>query len=209
LGFGSVIAFVGVFVFATMHFAKKRRDALEKFYRGRGFEFAPGPESPNAFGMGSLSLFDMRRGRLRNIGKSGHANKTFFIADYSYTTGSGKSRKHHNLTVACRQSQNTLPRFTLAPEDIFSKIAQAVGYDDIDLPHDPEFSKRYVLRGEKPEQVLALFNTGVVNFIKSQQQMRVECCPSGVVWSVTGNMSQEKLQTFIPEAQRFFELLEA
>lgn len=198
---------VGIISLVSMHFAKKRREALEAFYKGRGFSFDSGPISPGVFGAAGISPFNRSGGTFRNIGKMTTGNKTLFFADYSYTTGSGKNRKRHQQTVACMLGANTLPRFTLTREDIFSKIAQAVGYGDIDLPHDPEFSKKFVLRGEKPELIRNIFDSAVVNFIKKQPGIRLECEPNGVVWVVTGQMTEDVLASFITQSQQLFSLL--
>jgi hypothetical protein len=69
--------------------------------------------------------------------------------EYHYQTESSSSNgsrtTHHYISVFSTTLPRSFPELTIRPEGIFSKIAQAVGYDDIDF-ESAEFSRRYCVR---------------------------------------------------------------
>ena len=67
-----------------------------------------------------------------------------------------------------------LPSFTLRPENLFHKIGQVFGYQDIDFDSHPEFSKRYLLKAENESDVRHAFGTDVLSFYESDQKLSTE-----------------------------------
>lgn len=93
------------------------------------------------------------------------------VFDYTYVTGSGKSRQTHYVTVAYFQSNKLrLPLFSLRPENVFHKMFGAFGYQDIDFANRPEFSKRYLLRGQDEQNIRNVFSERVLSFYETQHQ---------------------------------------
>ena len=83
---------------------------------------------------------------------------TFF--DYRYTVGSGKNRSTSRQSVVLIQSPSLcLPQFVLSPESWIHRIGQLFGLNDINFEADPEFSKRYLLKGASEEQLRDFFTT--------------------------------------------------
>lgn len=93
------------------------------------------------------------------------------VFDYTYVTGAGKNSQRHNLTVAYFQSNKLrLPFFSLGPENVFHKMFSAFGYQDIDFANRPEFSKRYLLRGQDEQNIRNVFSERVLSFYETQNQ---------------------------------------
>ncbi len=67
-----------------------------------------------------------------------------------------------------------LPNFTLRPENLFHKIGQVFGYQDIDFDSHPEFSKRYLLKGENESEVRSTFSADTLAFYESDQKLSTE-----------------------------------
>jgi hypothetical protein len=81
------------------------------------------------------------------------------VFDYSYVVSSGKSSHTHRQTVAVfRLPGCSFPRFRMSRENLFHKIGSAFGFQDIDFADDPDFSERYLLRGENEEAVRRVFD---------------------------------------------------
>ena len=55
-----------------------------------------------------------------------------------------------------------LPAFELRPENALIRLASTFGYQDIDFDSFPEFSKRYLLRGEDEAAIRSRFGPGVL-----------------------------------------------
>jgi len=95
--------------------------------------------------------------------------------DYVYVTGSGKNRTTHFQTVTYLEPANLrAPYFSLRPEGFFTKIMTAFGYQDIDFGQRPEFSKRYLLRGQDEMAIRQAFNDQLLSFFETYQGTSVD-----------------------------------
>lgn len=95
--------------------------------------------------------------------------------DYIYVTGSGKNRTTHFQTVTYLEPANLrTPYFSLRPEGFFTKIMTAFGYQDIDFGQRPEFSKRYLLRGQDEMAIRQTFNDQLLSFFETYQGTSVD-----------------------------------
>ena len=95
--------------------------------------------------------------------------------DYSYVTGGGRSRQTHRQTVATMSLPAlALPGFELRPENIFHKIGSALGFQDIDFPEAPVFSKAFLLRGAEEAAIRSAFRSGVLSFFERHQGTSAE-----------------------------------
>jgi len=103
--------------------------------------------------------------RSKNIAYGRLDDVEVMLFDYAYTTGSGKNRSTHHQTVAFFQSDALdLPEFVARPEGLFDKIGQVFGYQDIDLPMHPEFSRRFILRGADEGRIRDAFTPEVARY---------------------------------------------
>ena len=81
----------------------------------------------------------------------------------------GRSRHDYRQTVAAFKFLAALPQFDLRPENFLHRIGSAFGYQDIDFDSNPEFSKRYLLRGDE-EQVRRLFTPSLLMFFEQLEK---------------------------------------
>ena len=90
--------------------------------------------------------------------------------DYKYITGSGKHQSIHFQTVAYLELEklNVTP-FALRPEGVMQKIMTAFGYQDIDFGQRPEFSRRFILRGQNEMAIRQTFNDRLLSFFESYE----------------------------------------
>ncbi len=174
-----VAAFIALFIllgFVAHRMEKKRTEALRAIASGMGLQFADTDETGLQSGFRGFNLFEHGSSQaIRNIayGRVGDAEVMLF--DYAYTTGSGKNRSTHHQTVAFLQSDGLdLPEFVARPEGLFDKIGQVFGYQDIDLPLHPEFSRRYILRGADESRIRAFFTSDVARFFEANPGLSVE-----------------------------------
>ena len=72
---------------------------------------------------------------------------TFHYETYSRDSKGRRRTHHHYVGVVLLTIDGDFPQLTIAPEGFFSKIAQAIGYDDIDF-ESIEFSKKFVVRSK-------------------------------------------------------------
>jgi hypothetical protein len=115
--------------------------------------------------------------RVRNAMTSPAGGASIVLFDYRYVTGAGNSRRSHRQT-ACYIVDDALalPSFSLRPETFVHRVSGLFGYQDIDLPSRPEFSRLFLLRGEDEAAIRALFDGEVAAFFEA----RPGVCAAGV-----------------------------
>jgi hypothetical protein len=165
---GGMIALVGGIAWMANVADKKRTAAMQVVAQTMGFTFFPEIPIADAIALGGdLPVFNhghakravrMMRGTL--------AGRNAAIFDYKYTTGSGKSQHVHLHTVVLFPEGGAgLPAFTLGPENFLHRFAGMFGYQDIDFPEFPDFSKHYLLRGADEPAIREAFNSTVLAFL--------------------------------------------
>nr|MBA3768258.1 hypothetical protein [Acidobacteriota bacterium] len=149
------LLFIGFFVWMFIRARKKaeeRRLMFQQAAQMMGWAFMPVGNFAMIPNIASYYLFTMGNAYSRKIENMMYGTVDggrAAVFDYTYVTGGGKNSQRHNLTVAYFQSNNLrLPLFSLRPENVFHKMFGAFGYQDIDFANRPEFSKRYLLRGQ-------------------------------------------------------------
>lgn len=203
--FFGVIGLIAMLVIYGLKMEKKRKEDLAALYGSLGL--TSHSDAGEVALLSGITLLDRgRSSRAYNLGSKRSGEEQFMIFDYQYTTGTGKNRRTHHHTVAASRSRRSLPPFTVAKEDLFSKFAQSLGYDDIDFTHDPEFSDKFVVRGKDSARIRALFSPEVMRYIKANPGMRVEASGGAIVWYSPRTLEVDQMKGFIDEAQRFFAL---
>jgi hypothetical protein len=70
------------------------------------------------------------------------------LFDYSFVVGSGKNQSTQHWVISlCTDERLGAPSMQLKPETFLSRIGSLVGFQDIDIPDAPEFSKTFVIQG--------------------------------------------------------------
>lgn len=159
-------ALFGGLIYLGIQQQKKRTLAMQAAAEGLGWRFEAKPAFAVVPGLERFGLFNQGHSRqTRNLlagEKDGHRVAVF---DYTYVVGAGKSQSVFRQTVVHVHSPGlALPAFVLRPEHIFHKIGEAFGYQDIDLEVDPDFSGRYLLRGQDEAAIRAAFDPMVREF---------------------------------------------
>ena len=125
------------------------------------------------------------------------------IFDYSYTTGSGKHRNHHNYTVALLACGGDIPRFDLKPETLMYKLGEMIGFKDIDLPEFPLFSDKYRLTGPDEERVRAFFGQRRAAWFEQNLGLLVQGAPGLLLLIKPRRLPPAAWPDFIEEAKAF------
>lgn len=97
------------------------------------------------------------------------------LLEFWYTDGFGKSQKTIMQTVIRMQSPLLeLPTFVLRPESVLAKVAQIAGYQDIDFPDAPQFSKRHLLRGKDEPAIRQVFTPAILRYCEQHPKISIE-----------------------------------
>lgn len=109
-------------------------------------------------------------------------NRQVTLFDYHYVTSAGSvwwwspSWKRHcffSFVILSFSSEPNFPELTIAREGFLSKIAQTVGYRDIDF-ESHEFSRRYVVRSGDKKFAYDFCNAKMIDYLLDKPIMSVE-----------------------------------
>lgn len=182
---------------------KKRTRALQTLAERLGWAFQPAPSLPVLPGPSRFELFtEGRRQELRNHAVGERGGRPVAVFDFSYVTGSGKSQAVWRQTVVHLQLPGAeLPAFALRPEHVFHKIGGMFGYQDIDVEGDPEFSRRYLVRGADEAAIRALFDADVRDFYHRHPRACTEAAGADLFfWRTDKHAQPEDVELLVDEA---------
>ncbi len=199
-----VLALIVVIFVVSKGLEEHRTEALASASQTMGFTFEPEGDLEVMRGLGDLPLYGHGHSKkVKNVmtGQAGEHDLKLF--DYRYTTGGGKNSHTFAQTVALfPQGGQGLPAFLLAPENIFHKIGQVFGYQDIDFDSSPEFSSHYLLRGPDEMAIRSAFGAAALGYFAQQPGWHVESVGGTVcVYRSDKKCKPEDLRTFLEQTQ--------
>ena len=173
-----LICVVGAIIWG-MRAAKKRRSDLGDLAERLGMAF--NPERDYGIAQRYAFLDRLRKGENRyayNVISGSYQGHNVAAFDYHYETHSTDSKgnretHHHHFSFFILALGKPLPELTIAKEGIFSKIAQAVGYDDIDF-ESHEFSRRFVVRSKDKKFAYDFCNARMIDYLLGIQELEIE-----------------------------------
>lgn len=181
-----VTAFVALVVAGIAYafwLEKKRTDAIRALALSNGFTFSEKAPSGLDERTGEFKLFN--KGHSRRITNAMvQAQSAFTVSqfDYSYTIGSGKSSTTYRQTVTLIETKTAqFPPFVLGPENVFHRLGDVMGIRDIDFDDYPEFSKRYLLKGDDEVAVRELFTPALLEHFTTHLGFSIEGLGGGLI----------------------------
>jgi hypothetical protein len=184
-----IIGFVAIFITVLVVgyiSALKRREAMAAVAAKLGLQFMPGKDRYMARQYRFLDK--LRRGSNRyafNIMSGGYQGNKVLLFDYHYKTGSGKNTHHYYISF--------FPELVIGPEGIFSKIAQAVGYDDIDF-ESHEFSRKFCVRSHDKKFAYDICNARMIEYLLSNTDLSIEIEDRALAISFNSRLSPEQIE---------------
>lgn len=166
-----IVAIIGLGVAARIAKKKeeqKRTQEIQSIAEEIGWDFEPAAPANSIPGIDRFALFDLGYDKeIKNLmyGAVDAVNATVF--DYIYTLGLKHPTTYFQSVVLFEPDDQNFPAFSLRPEGVFDKMFSAFGYQDIDFSQRPEFSRRYILRGEDESAIRRIFNDRVLSFYES------------------------------------------
>ena len=174
----TVLCIIGAVVWGLMA-GKKRRDAMTLLAERLGLTFS---HERNYHLADRYAFLDkLRQGSNRyayNILGGTYKEHEIAAFDYHYETHSTDSKgrrqtHHHHFSFFTLTLPKYLPELTIAKEGLFSKIAQAVGYDDIDF-ESHEFSKKFVVRSKDKKFAYDFCNARMIEYLLGHPDINIE-----------------------------------
>ncbi|MEJ2704852.1 MAG: hypothetical protein P8Z79_20640 [Sedimentisphaerales bacterium] len=141
-------------------------------------------------------LDKLRRGHNRyayNTLSGRHQNHEVILFDYHYQTGSGKNTHHYNISFFILHLTTIFPELVIGSEGFLSKIAQAIGYDDIDF-ESHEFSRRFCVRSKDKKFAYDVCNARMIEYLLSNADLTIEIEDDALAISFDRRLAPEHIE---------------
>lgn len=203
-GFIIVLICVVAAMIWGLYAARKRRDAMGLLAERLGLHFS----GERNYQMAERHAFldKLRQGSNRyayNI-MSGHFNGHDVAAfDYHYETHSSDSKgrsqtHHHHFSFFVLTLPKHLPELTIAKEGLLSKIAQAVGFNDIDF-ESPEFSKTFVVRSKDKKFAYDFCNEQMIDYLLGHPDINIEVDQDSLAIALNRCLRVEEIEAHLDQ----------
>jgi hypothetical protein len=203
-----LLGLLALVVYLADYLEKKRREALEQVARSLGMSFSA--ELPEGIRSRLLQAgFELfKRGGARRFYNSmfKRLNDGTEIAIFDYSCKAPRGRNYYSrgrnyyLSVFWAYCEDLrLPHFRLHPEvPLFHDVAKAFGMQDINFENHPDFSRRYLLRGEDEAKIRLRFHPSFLNFLEQHPPCYAEGSgPQLVIWRDDPLVSPEKMADWL------------
>ena len=100
------------------------------------------------------------------------------IADVTFSEGAAFTAETFNTTLMTLKLNKKIPIFTMEKEGVFEKLFDRVmaftGYKDIDFEMYPDFSKKFLIMGNKESEIRSFFTDEIIRFFENHQIYHLE-----------------------------------
>jgi hypothetical protein len=190
-GFIAIIAVLAVIGYIS---ARKRREAMAALAARLGLSFDPDKNRDIAQRYSFLDKLRVGSNRYAfNILSGNYQGYDVTIFDYHYRTGSGKSAQDHYISFFILHLPVSFPELVISPEGIFSKMAQAIGYDDIDF-ESYEFSRKFCVRSRDKKFAYDVCNARMIEYLLSNTDLTIEIEGGALAISFNSQLSPEQIE---------------
>jgi len=175
-------------------YAERRREIMAALAAKLGLRFSPHKDPGLARQYEFLNK--LRAGRDRyayNVLSGTYQGHEVMVFDYHYKTGSGKDTHHHYFSCFVLHMPTACPELTIAREGVFSKIAQAVGYDDIDF-ESHEFSRRFCVRSKDKKFAYDVCHARMIEYLLANDDLTIEIDAYAMAISFNSRLAPERIE---------------
>ena len=200
---GTIVVLFVVVVVVSRRYERARTEALGRVAETAGLAFQPKADITAIRSLGDVQLFSRGHSKqVTNLMAGSLGDQQVAVFDYQYTTGSGKNKHAHEQTVVLLPSvKGSLPDLQMMPETPLFRIAEAFGFQDIDIDSSPEFSRRYVVRGADEAAIRAALYPGATSYFGAHEGWTVEVQAGTVgIYRAGSRAKPGDMMTFIAEA---------
>jgi hypothetical protein len=211
---GGILIFIliAALVIAAMIYgalaAKRRREALATLAARLGLRFNPDDDYTLA---GRFEFLDhLAQGDNRyafNILSGQYRQKEALVFDYHYETHSTDSKgnrttHHHYFSFFILLLPLSFPELRITKEGLFSKIAQAFGYADIDF-ESAEFSRAFCVRSTNKKFAYDVCNAQMMEYLLANRDLSIEIERDALALAFDSQLSADDIEANL---QRLLEI---
>jgi hypothetical protein len=188
--------------------ARKRREALATLAARLGLAYSADHNREIAGRFEFLDRLSQGSNRYAyNVLSGDYRGHPVIAFDYHYETYSTDSKghrhtHHHHFSFFILRLERSFSELTISREGIFSKIAQAFGYDDIDF-ESHEFSRKFCVRSKDKKFAYDICNARMIEYLLANDDLNIEIENSALAIGFAGTLAPERIE---PNLQRLVQL---
>jgi len=176
------ILFAGLIIGLAIHgamAARKRREQLAGLAARLGLNYRADNDRSLVDQFSFLNALAQGSNRYAfNILSGLYQGHEVLVFDYHYETHSTDSKgnqqtHHHYFSFFILMLPQSFPELRITREGLFSKIAQAFGYDDIDL-ESAEFSRAFCVRSKDKKFAYDVCNGQMMEYLLANRDLSLE-----------------------------------
>ena len=189
-----VVALIAVVVVIGYILNKRRREAMAALAARLGLQF--NPRKRRDLAQRYRFLDKLRRGSNRyafNLLSGNYQGHDVMMFDYHYQVSSGKNTHHYNFSFFILGLPESFPELVIDKEGFFSKVAQALGYDDIDF-ESHEFSRKFRVRSPNKKFAYDVCNGQMIEYLLSNSDLSIEIEGEVMAISFNSRLSPEYIE---------------
>ncbi len=196
VGFIALIVVLGILGYIS---ARKRREAMTALAAKLGLHFDPNKNWDLAKRYQFLDKLRVGSNRYAfNIIAGNYQDHDVSLFDFHYETHSTDSKgrrqtHHHYFSFFILHLPGSFPELLIGSEGFFSKIAQALGYDDIDF-ESHEFSRKFCVRSADKKFAYDVCNARMIEYLLSNTDLTIEIEGDALAISFGSQLSPEHIE---------------
>ena len=210
IGLLLLILLVVMLIKRARHRERLRVAALGEVASGLGLEFWEKDEEGRCARLNRFKVGNVGHSKVvKDVISGVWGGEEILFCNYRYVVGHGKHRHVSRQSVMFLTLKKSLPNLVMAPEGFFSKVGQIFGSADIDFLTHPEFSKRFVLKGDDEETIRELFTFDLLEYFEGKLGVTLEVFEGELVFYRSNKRSEpETLESFLAEGLEVMAALE-
>lgn len=99
---------------------------------------------------------------------------SFYYTELEYDADLSTASTDGVIPMIVLSPKKHVPVFTLRREQALDKVAQMAGFEDIDFHEHSEFSEKFLLRGEKEDEIRSFFTPDRIELVKQHPDFQME-----------------------------------
>ena len=176
---------------AAIYFSRLRRKKLSAWAASLGLAFVAGHD--RSFD-DRFSFRCLRQGHSRsayNVMSGRVSDRDILAFDYRYVTGHGKNRSTHTFSAVIIESEVPLKPLKIRAENVFDRVAEFFGADDIDF-ESAEFSRAFHVKGPDRKWAFDVLHQRTIEFLLSKPRFSLEMSDREMIVWRGGTFSPER-----------------
>jgi hypothetical protein len=196
------VVFVAIVIAAVIYAsiaARKRREELFALAVRLGLGFRQENDRTLAARFGFLDKLAQGSNRYAfNVLSGDYRGHEVLVFDYHYETHSTDSKgrrqtQHHYFSFFILMLPMSFPELRITREGIFSKIAQAFGYDDIDF-ESAEFSRCFCVRSKDKRFAYDICHAQMMEYLLANRDLSIEIEANALALAFDSRLSAPQIE---------------